>query len=148
MKVWVRLGCLYPPYKPFWLYFWESFFQILQNSNLFSPLIVTINPFLQVHYTKFIKKNPYLQILSFLKDFRWNLKFSYIFRFSPLCMNEEKWKKSWQIKLLLRFILEQRAGPAVFSISLTKIIKWEQTKIEHNFRECMWHHVSWYFSFL
>ena len=26
---------------------------------------------------------------------------------SPLCINEEKWKKSWEIKLGLWFILEQ-----------------------------------------
>ena len=35
---------------------------------------------------------PYLQILSFLKNSLWNLKFSYI------CMNEEKWKKSKKMK--------------------------------------------------
>ena len=33
----------------------------------------------------------------------------YIFWLSPLCMNEEKLnRKSWEIKLALRFIFEQR----------------------------------------
>ena len=41
------------------------------------------------------------------KNSPWNLKFSYILRLCPLCMNEEKWKKSQEIKLLLRSILEQ-----------------------------------------
>ena len=50
---------------------------------------------------------PYLQILSFLKNSPWKLKFSYIFRLSPICMNEEKWKKYWEIKLGLPIILEQ-----------------------------------------
>ena len=39
--------------------------------------------------------------------------------------------------MLLRFIFEKHAGPAIFPISLTKIMLNEQTKIEHNFRECM-----------
>ena len=43
----------------------------------------------------------YVQILSFLKN---SLKFSFIFRLSPLCMIEEK---CHEIKSLLRSILEQ-----------------------------------------
>ena len=31
--------------------------------------------------------------MNFFKNWPRNLKFSYIFRLSPLCMNEEKWKK-------------------------------------------------------
>ena len=46
----------------------------------------------------FFKKIIFLQILDFLKNSSWNFKFSYIFRLSPLCMNEEKWKKSQEIK--------------------------------------------------
>ena len=41
----------------------------------------------------------YSQILIFFKNSPWNIKFSYIFRLSPLCVNVEKWKKSWEIKL-------------------------------------------------
>ena len=46
-------------------------------------------------------------------------------------------KSRVEIQLLLRFIFEKHAGPAIFPISLTKIMLNEQTKIERNFRECM-----------
>jgi hypothetical protein len=49
----------------------------------------------------------YVQILTFLKNSPSNLKFSYILRLSPLCMSIGKWQKPWEIKLLLRVILEQ-----------------------------------------
>ena len=54
--------------------------------------------FLHVYSTKFIKNIYFFTNLSFLKNSPWNLKISYILRLSPLCMNEEKWKKSQEIK--------------------------------------------------
>ena len=47
------------------------------------------------------KKITFLQILSFFKNSPWNLKFLYIFRLSPLCMNEESWKKAQEIKFYI-----------------------------------------------
>ena len=90
----------------------------MQSSNIFYLFFLKINPYINVYYIKFIKKNPYSQILRFLKNSPWNFKFSYIFRWSPLNMNEEKWKQSqeveeekWkqsqEIELPWRFIFEQ-----------------------------------------
>ena len=81
------------------LWILEYIYQILKSSNVFYLFFLKINPFINVYYIKFIKKNPYSQILRFLKNSTWNFKFSYIFRWSPLCMNEEKWKQSQEIKL-------------------------------------------------
>ena len=47
------------------------------------------------------KNFTFLQILSFFKNSPWNLKFFYIFRLSPLCMNEESWKKAQEIKFYI-----------------------------------------------
>ena len=79
----------------------------MQSSNIFYLFFLKINPCIHVYYTKVIKKNPYSQILRFLKNSPSNFKFSYIFRWSPLCMNEEKWKQSQEIELPWRFIFEQ-----------------------------------------
>ena len=59
-----------------------------------------------VHFCMFIVQNStkiftFLQILSFLKNSPWNLKISYILRLSTVCMNEEKWKKSQEIKFYI-----------------------------------------------
>ena len=51
----------------------------------------------------------YAQKLKFFKIPPWNLEIFYIFKVSPLCMSIGKWNKSWEIKLLLRSILEQCA---------------------------------------
>ena len=48
----------------------------------------------------------FVQILKFSKNSPLKLKFSHIFCLSSLCMSEEKWKKSWAIKLGLPFVLE------------------------------------------
>ena len=45
----------------------------------------------------------------FFKICLWNLKFSYIFRLSPSCINVEKWKKFWVVYVRYRFIPEQFA---------------------------------------
>ena len=49
------------------------------------------------------------QNLKFFKISQWNLIFSCKFKLSPLCMNEEKWKKCWVVYVCYRFILEQCA---------------------------------------
>ena len=74
-------------------------FQTLENPVIFLSFILKINPFLHAFYIKFSKNIFFfLQILSFLKNSPWNLKYFYILRLSPLGMNEEKWKKSKEIK--------------------------------------------------
>ena len=45
-------------------------FQIMQNSNIFASVLLKINPFLHVHYTKFIKK------ISLYTNFEFSLEFS------------------------------------------------------------------------
>ena len=79
----------------------EYFFQILQNSIIFASFVFKINPFWICIIQNSSKFFTYFQILSFLKISPWNLKFSFIFRLSPLCMNEEKWKKSQEIKFYI-----------------------------------------------
>ena len=63
----------------------------------------------------------YVQILTFLKNSPSNLKFSYILRLSPLCMSIGKWQKPWEIKLLLRVILEQCVFCCLFTTSSVKL---------------------------
>ena len=95
---------------PFWLHFcesWTIFFKSWKILIYFTSLFLKLNNFWMCIIQNSSKKFPYLQILRFLKNSPWNLKFSCISRLSPLCMNEEKWKKSQEIKLPLQFILEQ-----------------------------------------
>ena len=54
------------------------------------------------------------QNLKFFKIPQWNLIFSCKFKLSPLCMNEEKWKKCWVVYVCYRFILEQCETAAEF----------------------------------
>ena len=87
--------------RPFWLYFHKSWKFYFKSCKI---LIYLYLLFLKsIHFCMFIIQNSskvftYLHILSFLKNSLWNLKFSYILRLSPLCMNEEKWKMSQEIK--------------------------------------------------
>ena len=87
--------------RPFWLHFRESWKFYFNSCKI---LIYLYLLFLKsIHFCMFIVQNSskiftFLQILSFLKNSPWNLKISYILRLSPLCMNEEKWKKSQEIK--------------------------------------------------
>ena len=65
-----------------------------------------------IQFFKCIKQNSwqiffFSQNLKFFKISPWNFIFSSKFKLSPLCMNEEKWKKCWEIKLGLRVTLEQ-----------------------------------------
>ena len=62
--------------------------------------------YISIHFCMVIVQNStkifaFLQILSFLKNSPWNLKISYILRLFPLCMNEEKWKKSQEMKFYI-----------------------------------------------
>ena len=45
--------------------------------------------------------------MSFFKICPWNFIFSCKFELSPLCMNEENWKKCWVVYVCYRIILEQ-----------------------------------------
>ena len=81
-----------------------------------------------IHFCMFIMQNsseivPWWQILSFLKNSPWNLKFSYIFWFSRLCVNEENWKKSQEIKLLLQSILKSVSSSSNFCHSEKRYVK-------------------------
>ena len=59
-------------------------------------------------------QHMYRYITRFIKNIylftNFEFEFSYIFRLSPLCMIEEKWKESKEIKLLLRSIVKQCDG--------------------------------------
>ena len=52
----------------------------------------------------------------------WYFKILYRFKMSPLCFSIGKWNKSWEIKLLLPFILEQCAYS--FMLKHSKITVW------------------------
>ena len=65
-----------------------------------------------IHFCMFIIQNSwqifsFSQNLKFFKISQWNSIFSCKFKLSPLCMNEEKWKKCWVVYVCYRFILEQ-----------------------------------------
>ena len=65
-----------------------------------------------LHFCMFIIQNSwqifsFSQNLKFFKISQWNLIFSCKFKLSPLCVNEEKWKKCWVVYVCYRFILEQ-----------------------------------------
>ena len=75
------------------LLFLEWIFQILQNSNIFASCIIKINPFLHFYDTKFIKSFSLFTHFEFSQNFSLKSKIFFIFRLSPLCMNEQKWKK-------------------------------------------------------
>ena len=87
--------------RPFWLCFRRSWKFYFKSCKI---LIYLYLFFLKsIHFCMFIIQNSskaftYKQILSFLENSPRNLEFSYILRLSPLCMNEEKWKKSQEIK--------------------------------------------------
>ena len=74
----------------------DILFQTLQDSDIFASSNQSILAF--VLYKIYQNKIPYVDILSFLKNSPWNLKFSYILILSLLGMNEEKWKKSHEIE--------------------------------------------------
>ena len=83
----------------------DSLFQILQNSDIFAPSNQSILAFVlyKIHQNKF----PYVEILSFLKHFQWNLKFSYIHIYLiPIMYEPWKLKKVTGNKILFRDILE------------------------------------------
>ena len=84
--------------------FWD-FLQILKG---FMPNFIRIASVLHVKTQNSENFFQYVQNPTFFKTPPWNFKFFFIFSFSPLCMNEEKWKKSWDIKLGLRDTLEPR----------------------------------------
>ena len=96
--------------QPFWQYFRKSWNNIFKSCKIILYLHLLLLKRI-IHITMCVTQNswkifPCSQISTFFKNSLWNTKFSYIFRLSPLCMSVEKWRKSWSIKLLLRFILE------------------------------------------
>ena len=66
------------------------------------------------------------KFVNFSKISPWNLFFFYIVRLSPSSMNEGKWKNSWEINFLLRFILEQGAQAPSKGLSKGTVVnKWD-----------------------
>ena len=67
---------------------------------------------ISMHFCMLIIQNSW-QIFSFSQNLKFfkisqsNLIFSCKIKLSPLCMNEEKWKKCWVVYVCYRFILEQ-----------------------------------------
>ena len=59
------------------------------------------------------------QNLKFFKISQWNLIFSCKFKSSPLCMNEERWKKCWVVYVCYRIFLEQCALCIYYKITIT-----------------------------
>ena len=85
----------------------DQCWDFLQILTIFMPKFIRIATVLHVNTWNSENFFQFVQILTFLKNFPSNLKFSYILRLSPLCMSIGKWQKPWAIKLLLRAILEQ-----------------------------------------
>ena len=79
-----------------------------------------------MYYTKFMAIFFFYKISNFFKISPWNFIFSCKFKLSPLCMNEEKWKKCWEIKLGLPVTLEQGVTPS----NLLRISYWSKTNLE------------------
>ena len=54
--------------------------------------VSVVRAYIHVYYTKFIKEISLIELINLINS-SWNLKFSYISRWSPLYMNKEKWKR-------------------------------------------------------
>ena len=82
------------------------------HSDTYVCFILKINPFLHIIIQTSSKVFTYLQILSFLKNSLWNLKFSYILRLSPLhyeWLRKNKKRVPWN-KILLRSIRDSNSA--------------------------------------
>ena len=96
--------------RPFWLYFCEFWKKLFHSCKILLHLYLL---FLKsIHFCMFIIQNSwqffsFSQNLKFFKISQWNLIFSCKFKLSPLCVNEEKWKKCWVVYVCYRLILEQ-----------------------------------------
>ena len=112
------------PKLPFWGYFgnpWTNFLKSFKIHVDFTPLFFNLP-----QYCILIRRNiniffHFMQIWKFSKNSLWNLNFFNIFRLSPSSMSEGKGKKSWEIKLLLQFILEQGDTVSKMFISFSHI---------------------------
>ena len=71
------------------------------------------------------------QNLKFFKISPWNFIFSCKFKLSPLCMNEEKWKKCWEIKLGLLVTITRGVGHQFWCWKLRKLKTFHKERERH-----------------
>ena len=98
------------------------FIYVHYNCNIFYISVNKASIYFFKKYENF--KNVNIPPLDF--------NFSYILKLSTLCMNEEKWKKSWKIKLTLRSILEQLSHVEFFSFLFLEELKIPKRHFEIN----------------